>query len=146
MANVQVQAPGGFAPATAIGFGALGSGVTTVDPSNPLPVATGASQAAARSAVLAGNAVSSGLIGPFTPDLGRAIWVTLSGSWTGTVRVKRSTDGGTTLLPLTYIDGSARGMWSASVNAPVGEESVAGVAWFLDFQRTGGTLTYRMEQ
>ncbi len=58
----------------------------------------------------------------------------------------RSVDGGVTRTPLTYADGSLRGVWSGNVNAPVHEESVADAALYLDFAHAGGTLAYRMER
>ena len=146
MTILSVQAPGGYVPQTAISFGTTGGDATSVDAAHPLPVAISGDQRAAGSASLAGTASASTVAGPFVPELGRAIWVTLGGTWTGTVTVRRSTDGGATKLPLTFIDGSAKGVWSASVNAAIGEESVAGARWFLDIALTSGSLTYRVEQ
>ena len=100
----------------------------------------------ATSAALAGTATVSGALGPFTPELGRPIWVTLSGVWAGTVQLLRSTDGGATKLPITYPDGSARASWTGAVNAPVAEETCAGATYFLQFTRTSGTLTYEVRQ
>ena len=100
----------------------------------------------ATSTPLTGTAAASVTTGAFTPELGRPIWVTLSGSWAGSVQLLRSTDGGTTKLPLTYPDGSPRGSWTAAVNAPVSEESCAGATYYLAFARTSGTLTYEVRQ
>ncbi len=144
--TLSVQAPGGYVPQASISFGATGGNATPVDAAHPLPVATRADQAAAGSTPLAGTAAANAVAGPFAPELGRAIWVTLGGTWAGTVTVKRSVDGGATRLPLTFIDGSAKGVWNANVNAAIGEESVAGAQWFLEIALTAGTLTYRVEQ
>lgn len=146
MTTLSVQAPGGYVPQAAISFGTTGGDSTSVDAAHPLPVAISGDQRAAGSAPLAGSASASMVTGPFLPELGRAIWVTLGGSWVGTVTVRRSTDGGATKLPLTFIDGSAKGVWSGNVNAAIGEESVAGGQWFLDIALTSGTLTYQVEQ
>lgn len=139
----KVQIPGGFVPAVAVSFGALSSDSQSVDHDNPLPVQ--AAFRAAQATPLTGTAAASGEIGPFTPEPGRPIWVTLAGSWTGTVTVQRSTDGGATRRPLT-IAGSAWGVFTGNVQEAVGEETVAGASWWLDFQRTAGTLTYEVQQ
>ena len=75
-----------------------------------------------------------------------AITVTLAGEWRGTVSVLRSSDGGATRQPLTFVDGSAKGVWSGNVNTAIGEESVAGARYYLQFARVSGTLSFRVEQ
>jgi len=144
MDDVQVEAPGGFVPQIALTFGARDGAAVAVDRANPLP--TRAVTAAAGSVPLAGTMGESGVAGPFAPDLDRAIVVTLSGEWSGTVTLLRSSDGGATRRPLTFIDGSAKGVWSNNVNTAVGEESVAGATYYLQFARGAGTLAYRVEQ
>ncbi|WP_336961766.1 hypothetical protein [Sphingobium aquiterrae] len=143
MAPPQVDAPASFVPQQAIAFGSLGGPAVAVDAANPLP--TVARPVAAQSMPLAGSASASGLIGPFQPELGRAIWVTLGGSWTGSVTVKRSVDGGATTQGLT-IGGSSWAVFAANVNEPVAEESEAAASYYLDVALTSGTLTYRVAQ
>lgn len=144
MTTRPVDAPGGYVAVHAIAFGS-GDGIATfVDTANPLPVT--ASFAAASSAPLAGTLSSSGQAGPFAPQPGRDIWLTLSGVWTGTVQLLRSIDGGTTRLPITLIDGSTKGLFYGAINAPVADESVAGATYYLQFTAVSGTLAYRMEQ
>lgn len=144
MDEVQVEAPGGFVPQIALTFGARDGVAVAVDRANPLP--TRAVTAAAGSVPLAGASAESGMFGPFAPDLSRAIVVTLAGEWSGTVTLLRSSDNGATRRPLTFIDGSPKGVWSGNVNAAIGEESVAGATYYLLFARTAGTLSYRVEQ
>jgi hypothetical protein len=139
-----ISAPGGFVPQHALAFRSADGGSTVVDAGNPLPV--GVSTAPATSVALAGTATTSGAVGPLLPQLGRAIWVTLSGSWTGTVQLLRSVDGGATRLPLTYGDGSARPVWSANMQAAVADESVAAASYYLAITLTSGSLGYRVEQ
>lgn len=69
----------------------------------------------------------------------------LSGTWTGTVAINRSTNGGTTKLPLT-VGGAAWGQYTANVCEPVWEENETGAALYLDVALTSGTLTYRLAQ
>jgi hypothetical protein len=144
MDDVQVEAPGGFVPQIALTFGARDGAAVAVDPGNPLPtrVLTGA----AGSVPLLGTLAESGSAGPFVPELARAIVVTLSGEWSGVATLLRSSDGGATRRPLTFIDGSAKGVWNGNVNAAIGEESVAGASYYLQFVRTAGTLAFRVEQ
>lgn len=138
-----VAAPARFVPAHALAFGQPGTAATAVDRANPLPVVVGAQPATA--AAVTGSTNASTLAGPFVPDLRRPIWITLSGEWTGTVRVLRSTDGGTTRLPLT-VAGSPWAEFAANANEAFGEESDAGATYYLDIQLTGGTLAYRVAQ
>ena len=134
----------GPAPLRAMAFGPVDGPAVPVDPTHPLPVRT--TPAAATATPLAGSTAATAVMGPYAPDLGRPIVLTLSGSWTGSARLLRSTDGGTTRLPLTYSDGSAKPAWTGAVNAPVAEETVAAATYYLDVTLASGTLTYRMEQ
>jgi len=143
MAPPQVDAPASFVPQQAIAFGPMGGQAVAVDAANPLPIV--ARPGAAQSVPLDGSANASGLIGPFLPELGRAIWLTLSGSWTGTVTVKRSVDGGATTQGLT-IGGSSWAVFSANANEPVAEESEAAARYYLDVVLASGTLAYRVAQ
>ena len=145
MTMASIEAPAGFVPALGVSFGAIGTGATPVDPDHPLPVTAVAWQGAATTAPVAGTASAATLAGPFAPALGRPIWLTLMGSWTGTVKLLRSTDGGTTRLPMT-IGGSGWGSFQGNCNEPVAEESVAGATYYLDFAVTSGTLSYRVTQ
>lgn len=139
-----IQTPAGFAPLHALAFGAQGGVATAVDAAHPLP--TTSALGAAGATPLAGTTAASGTLGPFQPVLGRTIWLTLSGSWSGTVQLLRSSDGGTTKLPLTYGDGSAKPSWTGAVQAPVADETVDGATYWLGVTLRSGTLTYRMEQ
>ena len=138
-----VGSPGGFVPAYGIAFGAAGSPAVPVEPVNPLPVAQ--TVVAAASIALAGSTSATGAAGPFTPVLGRMIWLTLTGNWTGTVTVQRSIDGGITRLPMT-VAGQPWASFTANANEAIGEESVAGASWYLQITLTAGTLAYRVQQ
>lgn len=76
----------------------------------------------------------------FTPQLGRPINQTLSGTWTGTVALYRSIDGGTTRVLVTYIDGSAK-QWSGNMQAPVATESDPSALWYQRFNLQSGSAT-----
>lgn len=144
MDDPRVQAPAGFVPAVAMMMAVAGDMAKPVGADNPLP--TRRLTAPASVAALTGEALASGTFGPFAPELGRPVTITLAGNWSGTVSLLRSIDDGATKLPLTFIDGSPKATWTANVNAPAHEEYVAAARLYLDFQRTGGTLLYRMEQ
>lgn len=139
-----IKSPAGFVPGVAISFGADGAAATMVTASDPLP--TRAVFAPAATPPLAGMTSASAMLGPFAPEAGRPIMLTLSGSWSGSVQMLRSADGGVTRLPLTYSDGSAKPVWTAALNAVVAEEMVAGATYYLGVTMTTGTLAYRMEQ
>jgi hypothetical protein len=141
-----ISAPAGFVPRQAISFGAADSEATAVDQNHPLPIIDSASSQAATSTPMAGTANTSRTTSLFVPQLGRPIWLTLSGSWTGSVALLRSTDGGATLLPLTYSDGSPRTALIGNAQAPVAEETVAGAGYALSIILSSGTVAYRLEQ
>lgn len=139
----EVEIPAGFVPQYAVAFGAVDGPATAVNAANPLPVRAVPHHATA--AVLAGNASASATMGPFVPDIGLPIRVSLSGNWTGTVDLLRSTDAGATKLPLT-IGGERWGRFIANANEVVAEESEAGATYYLAVALQGGALTYRVAQ
>jgi hypothetical protein len=141
--SISVRAPAGYAPVQAIAFGTRDGPAVAVDTANPLPIAARLTAAAATP--LAGTASASATVGPFAPDLGRAIWLTLTGTWTGTCQLLRSTDGGATLVPLT-VAGQAWASFTANCCEAVGEESVAGAAYYLQIALTSGGVSYRVAQ
>jgi hypothetical protein len=138
-----IGAAAGLVPQRAVAFGALGAAAIPVDPAHPLPTAQ--TVTAATSAPLAGSSAASGMFGPFTPQLGRPIWISLSGTWTGTVTVQRSTDGGATKLSLTA-GGQPWAIFTANANEAIGEESVDGASWWISAAIGSGTLAYRVQQ
>jgi hypothetical protein len=71
--------------------------------------------------------------------------LSLSGTWTGTVKITRSTDGGATRLPLTAM-GDSYGSYSANICEPVWEEGESAAQLYLDVTMATGALTYRMGQ
>ncbi len=138
-----IDAPGGFVPQLALTFGNRGAAAAAVTRATPLPVRT--TLPPADTVALTGQSGDNGLIGPFLPEPGRTIWLTLTGDWRGSVRVLRSGDGATTPQPLT-VGGSDWAVFTTNAQEPVGEESVSGAAWWLRFERTGGTLGYEVRQ
>jgi hypothetical protein len=143
LSDAPILRPSDYVTEHVVAFATDTGQARSVDGANPLPVC--AILPSAGSAPLAGNTGASGLLGPFVPDPGRAIWITLMGSWTGSVTVLGSTDGGATTQPLT-LGGSAWGSFTANANEAVGEESVAGATWYLQAALTSGTLGYRVQQ
>ncbi|MFZ2994708.1 hypothetical protein [Sphingobium sp.] len=140
-----IDAPAGFVPELAVAFKSPDGTATLVTQTSPLPIAV-AALASAQSTPLSGSSATSSSFGPFTPQLGRAIWLTLSGVWAGTVQLLRSTNGGVTRLPLTFADGSVKAIATTNINAPVAEETVQGATYYLSATLSSGTLAYRVEQ
>ncbi len=138
-----IQDPAGFVPLHALSFGGIGTPAVPVDGEHPLPVV--AMRPLGTSTPLRATVTASDVVGPFAPDLGWPVWLTLTGNWTGTVRVLRSIDGGVTQLPLT-VAGQEWATFTGNVQEVVGEESSAGAAWYLAITLNGGTLTYRVAQ
>lgn len=141
--TIPAKAPAGFVPEAAIAFADTDGSAILVDAAHPLPVVP--AQSGATASPLSGSASASLVAGPFAAQPGFAIWLTLSGSWTGTITVKRSIDGGATLLPLT-IAGQAWARFTANVQEPICEDRTGGAGYYLDIALTSGTVSYRVQQ
>ena len=110
------------------GFATTGTGYP---PSGKSPI-TGAFAATGQSAV-------------FVPLAGRAANVSAWGTFAASLQLKRSFDGGSTLLPITAA-GTTLYAWSAPASESF-EEGEAGVAYFLVCTNyTSGTINYRISQ
>lgn len=136
-----IQNPTGYAVPRTIAFADLDGSMLQVAASTPLPITLGTIATTA----LSGNAAASTVVGPYQPALGRPVMLVLTGSWTGTVTVNRSADGGTTRQPLT-VAGTTWGQFSANCCEAVWEESEAVARLYLDITLTSGSVTYRMAQ
>jgi hypothetical protein len=142
MPTSPLKTPAGYVPQMAIAFANIAGDAEMVSATNPMPIQE---QPFVAAAPLAGNASGSSQIGPFQPRAGRAIVLTLSGAWTGTVRLVRSVDGGTTKLPVTAA-GLPYGVFTGNVCEPVWEESESAALLYLDVTLASGTLGYRLGQ
>lgn len=137
-----IQNPAGYAVTRAIAYADVDGSMVQVAAAAPLPVSIGASAA---TTPLSGTASSSTVVGPYQPALGRAMILALSGSWSGTVSVTRSTDGGTIRLPLT-VNGATWGQYSGNVCEAVWEESESAARFYLEITLGSGSLAYRLAQ
>lgn len=131
-------------PSRAAAFSDVDGTALLVSTSNPLPVTMAAVTGTSPTPV-AGTTSTSGVLGPFQPTLGRDIILALSGTWTGTVKVVRSTDGGTNRLPLT-VAGVGWAQFTGNCCEAVWEETESSARLYLDVTLASGTLTYRMAQ
>ncbi len=142
MPTIPVATPANYATLSAIGYAEADSTLSTVSADKPLPVSTVSMPAPA---ALSGTTSASSVVGPFAPNSDKPVVLALSGSWTGTVKVLRSTDAGATKLPITA-GGVAWGVFSANCCEAVWQETVVGAALYLDLAIGSGSLTYRMAQ
>jgi len=143
MPNSPILSPASYVPSRAAAFSDVDGTALLVSTSNPLPVSLSATTTAPTP--LAGTTSTPGVLGPFTPVLGRAVVMVLAGTWVGTVKVTRSTDGGTTRLPLT-VAGAAWAQFTGNCCEAIWEESESSARLYLDVTLTSGTLSYRMAQ
>lgn len=141
MSSPPIQTPSSYVASHAAAFADIDGSAVVVSSSNPLPVAFGQSAATA----LTGSTAATGLVGPYTPVAGRAVVIALSGTWTGMVKVMRSTDGGATRLPLT-VAGQPWGQFTANCCEAVWEESEPSARLYLDVTLASGSLVYRLGQ
>ena len=137
-----IEAPGGFAPVFALGSDDGSGHLALVSHGAPLPTVALAPTAPAALTVIASNAK---VAGSFEPTPLAPVFLTLTGEWTGTVRVLRSTDGGATRQPLT-IAGSEWAIFHGNACEPVWQEGERGAQIHLVLAPTSGTLTYRIAQ
>lgn len=144
-APLPVSAPAGFAPLAAIGFTQADATLAPVSTATPLPVALQPLPPLPPVPPLEGTASGAAAAGPFAPEIGRPVILTLSGRWTGTVWLLRSADGGTTRTPLT-VGGLPWASFTANCCEPVWEEGSSGAELYLDIALSSGTLAYRIEQ
>ncbi len=142
MPTSPLKTPAGYVPQMAISFANPNGDADLVSAINPIPTLE---QPFAAAAPLTGANSVSGQVGPFQPRAGRAIMVTLTGTWSGTVKLLRSVDGGTTKLPVSA-GGLPYGVYTGNICEPVWEESEAAALLYLDIVLTSGAVTYRMGQ
>ena len=139
---VPAEAPAGFVPLTALALPDANGNCLPVTADRPLPVASARSAAPAP---LTGTASAPRLAGPFAPLRDAPVYLVLSGSWTGEVRLMRSTDGGTTRHPLT-LGGQEWARFTANLCEALWQEGESGATLWLDCAPTSGTIAYRVSQ
>ena len=143
MPSPPIQSPSAYSVSRAVAFADVDGSALLVSLTTPLPVTAMASTSSPTA--LAGTASASGVQGPFVPAIGRAAILSLQGTWTGTVKVLRSTDNGTTKLSLT-VAGSAWGQFTGNCCEAVWDESDATAKLYLDIVLSAGSVTYRLAQ
>lgn len=137
----EISVPAGYAAAMAVGFADDASALAVVSRDRPLPVIFGA----ASPTMLQGNTSVSQQVGPFDAVAGGIIVVALSGTWSGTVQLLRSSDDGVTIAPL-RVGGLVWGTFTKSGCEQVWSETQTGVTFFLDIDLQSGTLEYQVSQ
>jgi hypothetical protein len=142
-----IQEPAKYVTPVAIGFADQSGNLALVSATTPLPTSgsSGGSDSATPTAPLAGQAASSTVVGPFVPGHRLPIHLQLSGSWTGSVSLQRSTDGGASRFPLT-VAGQPWARFTGNANEVVWDESEDGASLWLDIALQSGTVQYRISQ
>lgn len=146
MPDIPISYPGRFAPGFALAFADAAGAALQVSSAVPLPVAVVSGGATGTvPPALSGTTAVALTAGPFAPLAGRPLVLALSGTWTGTVRLLRSTDGGVTRLPLS-LGGAPYATFTASICEPVWEENEAGATFYLQLTPATGSILYRLAQ
>ena len=140
-----IQNPTGYAIPRAIAYADTDGSMLQVSSAAPLPVAVLSGGGSTATTPLAGTAATTSVVGPYQPAIGRAVMLQLTGTWTGTVKVTRSVDGGTTRQPLT-VNGTAWGQFNANCCEAVWDESESAARFYLDITLASGSVTYRVAQ
>lgn len=97
------------------------------------PVAGAATSATANSAV-------------FTPQLGRDLYLTLSGTFVGSVQLQRSTDNNVTWNNVTIAGGMVWGHYTGPCDEVVETPTDAAAKYRLTFSISSGTANYKLNQ
>lgn len=151
MSSPIVQFPSGYVTGQAAAYVAPDGTAQLVSTATPLPVALGTgasvpvSVTSASTTPLTGSTISTGTLGPYKPVVGRSVMLTLTGDWSGSVQVTRSTDNGVTKIPLT-IGGGSWALFTTNCCEAVWDESEAVATLYLSVTLTSGTLGYRLAQ
>ncbi len=152
MPSQEISLPAGYAPVFAVGFSADTSELSIVESTKPLPVAVDVSTpipvqnaSPVAPAALEDQVSAATVAGPFTPVSGLPVLLQLSGTWTGTVQVQRSIDGGTTRHDLSA-GGSAWARFEGNACEHVWAEEEAGAHLYLDIAPDSGTVEFRLSQ
>ena len=140
-----IQNPTGYAIPRAVAYADVDGSMLQVSSALPLPVAVLAGGGATATTPLTGTAATTSVVGPYQPAIGRAVMLLLTGTWTGTVKVLRSVDGGTTKQPLT-INSNIWGQFTANCCEAVWDESESAARFYLDITLASGSVTYRVAQ
>lgn len=82
----------------------------------------------------------------FIPQLGRDLYITLQGTWAGTVQLQRSTDSGTTWNNVTNAGGQAWGKYTGNCDEVVEHPTDGASRYRLIVTLTSGTVGYRLAQ
>jgi hypothetical protein len=138
----QIISPAGYTPVFAMSYSDEFNTTQIVTNAAPLPVAQ---VVANKPAAFTGTASVTTQVGPFAPLPGQPVMLVLSGTWTGTVSLLRSTDGGTTRRGVTAL-GRAWGQFTTNACEPVWEEAENGAALYLDIALLSGSVAYRLAQ
>ncbi|WP_232495037.1 hypothetical protein [Novosphingobium kaempferiae] len=143
MANSPIIPQSKYVTPVAVGF-ADGQGALSIVGSDvPLPVST--VRNAPTPAPMSGSSSTSIIAGPYAPITDTPIHLQLSGTWTGSVALQRSIDGGVTRQGLT-VGGAPWAQFTANANEAVWQEGEAAATFYLAITIASGTLTYRVSQ
>lgn len=137
-----ISLPANYAQAIAVGYADASGNISLVDSATPLPVAIAT---AAPPAPLSGTASANVSVGPFAPVAGAPVTLRLTGTWSGTVQLSRSSDAGATRSPVTA-GGLEWARFTGNACEQVWQESEAGALLYLDIVITSGEVAYRVSQ
>lgn len=101
---------------------------------------------AATSTPVVGTANNTSNSAIFTPQLGRDMYLTLSGTWDGSVQVQRSVDGGSTWNNITIAGGQPWGHYTDNCDEVIDQPTDSDGRYRLSFVITTGTVNYRLAQ
>jgi hypothetical protein len=146
MNAIPISYPGRYAPGVAVNFADANGAARQVSESSPLPVALAAAPAGTPApAPLAGSATAATTAGPLAAVSGKPLILTLGGTWSGSVRLLRSVDGGTTRVPLS-LGGAPWGTFTGNVCEPVWDETEDAVTFYLQLAPASGEVEYPLVQ
>lgn len=95
---------------------------------------------------LTGSANASGATGALVPTVGYNLYLTLTGTWSGTVRVQKTVDNGINWTTVTAGGGAQIGVFTQNCDESVLKVTDPKARYRLQFTMTSGTVVYRLGQ
>lgn len=147
MNDIPISYPGRYAPGVAINYLGDDGWAQQVSGSAPLPVVLASSVTGSIHTPLPmiGSSSTHYTTVAFIPVPNRPLLLTLTGAWTGTVKLLRGSDPGAPKLPLT-LGGAPWAVFTGNVCEPVWEETETSAVFYLDAAVVSGTVTWRLAQ
>lgn len=111
-----------------------------------MPISTKNVMGFASSKPVSGTISTNGVSEVFDPELNRGMYLTLAGTWVGTVQVERSVDGGQTWSSTTIAGGQPWMLYTTNCDEVIDVPTDSNGKFRLKFTLSSGAAIYRLAQ